>query len=110
MSTGPAWDLTDPDHPVADFDPNAKRDIPFDWSAWLTDIGSTYAEHEILTDAPLEVLASSANVSTGVVTVRIRVQDGEPYVLNKKYGVTCRLTAADGQSDDRTVWLRLVQK
>jgi hypothetical protein len=107
-TTGTAWDLSNPDKPVAKFDPDAIRDIPMDWSEWLTDIGSTYSSHLVTAPAPLEMVSSSE--SSGVITARIKVATAATYTLGTKCPVTYTVTAANGEKDERTVWLKLVQR
>lgn len=107
MTTGGAWNVDNPLKPVALFDPNAERDIPFDWSDFLTDIASTYATHAIVAPAPLECVVSTPSGTK--ITARIRVAPGQTVVLGDKYTVTCRITAADGQVDDQTVYLKMTE-
>lgn len=106
MTTGPAWDVSDPTRPVADFDPDAKRDIPFDWREWLADAGTTYASHVFIAEPPLQVAAHSE--AAGVITARVQIV--EPYKLHARLPLTCRITGADGQIEDQTVWLRVANK
>jgi hypothetical protein len=110
MSTGPVWDITNPRRPVADFDVDAVRDLFFDWSLWLADANTTYLGHSVMTDGVFEVVSSAGDATTGVVVSRVKVADPEQVVMNKQYPVTCQLQAADGQVDEQTLWLRIVQK
>ena len=108
MPTGAAWDLTDPYKPVARFDKNAIREIPFDWTEWLTDIGSTHASHTIICDTGLECTTSME--ASGFVTATIQKDPAETLAVGTKYGVTCRIVAANGEQDDMTLWLKIVER
>ena len=106
MATGLAWNLSNPLKPYALFDRDAIRDIPCNWSAWLLDIGDTYASHTMLVAAPLECV-TSAQLS-GVIVARIKVT-GTP-VAGQKYPVTFRVVSAGGQQDDQTLYLKITEK
>lgn len=104
-TTGEAWNLTNPLKPWALFDPDAKRDIPTDWNDWLDDIGSTYASHTIICATGL--LCSASSESLGVITATIEADPAETLVVGRKYGVTYRIVAANGEQDDRTLYLKI---
>lgn len=109
MATGAAWDLTNPLKPVALFDPDAVRDIPFEWDAWLADIGSTHASHEAyVVPGGLQVVSSSE--AGGVVKVRVQKDPAGTLTPGVKYSVRCRIVAANGEQDDQTVWLKITEK
>lgn len=103
--TGQAWDLSNPLKPVALFDMNAIRDIPMDWNDWFGDIGSIYASHEIICAEGLQCNASIATI--GVITATIQVDPAITVKVGAKLGVTWRVTAANGERDDRTVYLKM---
>lgn len=90
---------------VADFDPNAERDIPIAWVDFFADLGSPYGSHVVIAASPLVALASSE--ADGVIRVRIAT-DGTG-TLRRYYPFTVRATAANGERDDQTLWLRLVE-
>lgn len=107
MATGAAWDVrTNPAKPTARLDMDAIRDIRVDWSEWLDDIGSVYASHTVIVSPPLVHVGSSH--AAGVVTVRVST-DGTG-TLNQRCPITVRIVAADGQQDDRTLYLKLVDR
>lgn len=112
MATGDAWtiDQEAPDvlKPWAQFDSDAILDIPFDWSEWLADKGTTYSSHSVITHASLECTQSSQ--ASGVIKVRIKKATAATLVAGTKYEVTCRIVAADGQQEDQTVYLRATSK
>lgn len=108
MTTGAAWNVSNPLKPWALFDPDATRDIPFEWDLWLADIGSTYASHTVLTDPNLQCVTSTQ--AAGIIKVRIKKAVAGTLVAGTKYYVTCRITAANGEVDDQTLWLKIVDK
>lgn len=108
MPTGAAWNLDDPTKPEARFDKDAIREIPFDWSAWLADIGSTHSGHTITCQEGLECTGSVH--ASGVITATIQKDPAKPLTLNKLYSVQCRIVAVNGEQDDQTLWLRIVEK
>lgn len=108
MATGAAWNLDNPLKPWAYFDPNAIRDIPFDWSAWLADIGDTYASHTFVVDAGLTLVTSGQ--SGGIITARIQASGSPALTVGSKYAVTCRITTTGGQKEDQTLYLKVFEK
>lgn len=104
------WNIDNPDKPWGKWDANAKLDIPFDWSEWLTGIGETIASHEIIVEEPLEVISSAE--TGGVVTAFIKVEDGAEVNIGQKYAVTCRVTTSglEPRIDDRTVYLKMMRR
>lgn len=110
MTTGLAWNVSNPLKPYALFDIDARRDIPVSWVDWLADIGDTYGSHTIICEAPLHSLASAQ--LSGVITARIEVDPAQlaNAVIGTKYGVTWRITSTLGQIDDQTLYLKLTEK
>lgn len=108
MTTGTAWNVTNPLKPWAYFDPDAVRDIAFEWDVWLTSIGSTYASHAITAATGIEVVSSDEDA--GIITVRVRKLAGETLVVGDRYAVKCSIVAADGQKDDQTLYLEIIEK
>lgn len=92
---------------VADFDPDAIRDIPVSWVDFFADLGSPYLSHTVIYDAPLVLLGSTATTD-GLIKLRMAT-DGTG-TLKSIYPFTVRGVAADGQRDDQTLWLRLVAR
>ena len=89
MTTGAAWNVDDPFKPWARFDKDAIREIPFDWTEWLTDIGSTYASHTIIVATGLECTTSVQ--ASGVITATIQKASAAALTLGTKYAVTVYL-------------------
>lgn len=110
MTTGTFWNVDNPLKPWGRMDPDAVLDIVFDWQLWFVDVATQCASHTITCEAPLECVQSQ-ETADGLITSRIRVDpDAEEDIdIGKKYSVTCHIVAADGQEDDRTVYLKMVQ-
>ena len=108
MPTGAFWNTDNPAKPWGLFDVNSTLIFPIDIGTWLADLSSTYADHEVIAVTPLECVESTR---TGdVVAVKIRLLDAAEFTLGKKYPFTLRLTTADGQVDDRTLWLKVKER
>lgn len=88
--------------PTIDKDPDATLDYAWDWSAWLAEAGDTIASHSV-TGSGIAIGATSA--ASGVVTARISGGTAGATVL-----VTCSITTAGGQIDNRTIALQIVQR
>lgn len=110
MATGVNWNTENPAKPWADFDTNATRVIPYEIEDWLAEMGTTYAGHEVIAPAPLELVDDPYSAGTLTIAITIKVADGATFTKGRKYPFTVRLTGADGQVDDRTNWLKLVDR
>lgn len=108
MTTGAAWNVADPLKPWAYFDPDAIRDIAFEWDVWLAAIDADYASHEITVESGLEVV--DEDEADGVITVRIKKADAATLTAGRLYTVHCHIVASDGQEDDQTLYLRIIEK
>jgi hypothetical protein len=93
---------------VGIFDPDAKLNIPFDWRQWIAVAGSTYQSHVITVAPQLEVIQSSN--AGGIITVRVGVLAGQTVVAKQLYSVKCHIVLSDGQADDRTVYLKMIER
>lgn len=105
--TGSAWNTDNPEKPWALFDSSQGTEIvlPFDITDWLAELSATYGSHEIIAATPLNAI-SSQHVA-GVISVRMGIAVGAVFSSGVKYPFTIRLTCADTQRDDRTLWLKL---
>ena len=108
MTTGSAWNTSNPLKPWAYFDADSIRDIPFEWDLWLADIGSTYVSHTITVAEGLECTTSSQ--SAGIIKARIKKAAAGVLVSNQKYAITCHIIAANGEEEDQTVFLKIIDK
>lgn len=111
MATGTLWNIDNPLKPWALFDTHAELEIPFELEDWLVSLGAGYASHEIIAPAPLECISSDySSGDGGIIAIRIKVADAAEFVKGVKYPFTVRLTCDDTQQDDRTLWLKLVDR
>lgn len=107
MTIGAAWNIDDPAKPWCDWDPNANIRIPIGVADWLTELGTTYASHDVLTAAPLEC-ADEGTHSAGTILVRMKLAAAPTFTEGVKYPFTIRVFGSDGLTqDDRTLWLRV---
>ncbi len=106
MTSGTAWDLSDPSKPWALFDPDAIRIIPIDVSALIDSMGTTYASHSVSVAPPLACLDQGTH-SAGVIPVKMALDVGSSFTSGMKYPFTIRVVGSDGQQDDRTLWLKV---
>ena len=111
MATGSLWNIDNPLKPWALFDTDAELVIPFELEDWLASLGSTYASHEVIAALPLECVSSDyTSDDGGLLAIRIRVATGAAFSKSVKYPFTVRLICADGQRDERTLRLKLVDR
>lgn len=84
-------------------DPAAVLDYSFDWSAYLTPLADTITSVTwVLTAGITKVSQSfSANSATAFVSGG---------VLGETETLTCRITTAGGRTDDRSIFLKIVDK
>lgn len=107
MTIGAAWNIDDPAKPWALWDPNANIKIPIGLAAWLVDLSTSYASHQIITAAPLECADPGAHVD-GTIAVRMKLVATPTFTEGVKYPFTVRVVGADGLTqDDRTFWLKV---
>ncbi len=99
-----AWDMKNPDRPIADKDPNAVFDYPLDFSAWLTDLADTYASHTIIINSGT-ITAGTSTQSMGVIYQFI-----SGGFAGELCSFTCRIVTTGGRTDDKTFYLRIREK
>jgi len=83
-------------------DPSAVLDYAFDWTGWLA-AGETITDHTITADTGITV--DSSTESDGKVTVWL---SGGTAGIN--YKVACLITTTAGRTDERTLWIRVVDR
>ena len=83
-------------------DPSAVLDYVFDWTEWLA-TGETITDHTITADTGITVDSSAE--SDGKVTVWL---SGGTAGIN--YKVACKITTSAGRTDERTIWIKVVER
>ena len=84
-------------------DPSAVLDYVFDWKEeWLA-TGETIADHTITADTGITV--DSSTEDDGKVTVWL---SGGTAGIN--YKVACLITTSAGRTDERTIWIKVVER
>ena len=87
-------------------DPDAVLDYVFDWRdasiPWLA-AGETIVGHTITADTGITV--DSSTESDGKVTVWL-----SGGTAGKNYKVACKITTSAGRTDERTLWIRVVDR
>ena len=83
-------------------DPSAVLDYVFDWTGWLA-AAETITDHTITADTGITVDSSAE--SDGKVTVWL---SGGTAGIN--YKVACLITTTAGRTDERTIWIKVVER
>ena len=83
-------------------DPSAVLDYVFDWTEWLA-TGETITDHTITADTGITV--DSSTESDGKVTVWL---SGGTAGIN--YKVACLITTTAGRTDERTMWIKVMDR
>ena len=83
-------------------DPSAVLDYVFDWTEWLA-TGETITDHTITADTGITV--DSSTESDGKVIVWL---SGGTAGIN--YKVACKITTSAGRTDERTIWIKVVER
>jgi len=83
-------------------DPSAVLDYVFDWTGWLA-TGETITDYTITADTGITV--DSPTEDAGKVTVWL---SGGTAGIN--YKVACLITTSAGRTDERTIWIKVVER
>lgn len=89
-------------------DPNANLDYAFNWAAYLADITDTIVDAEFVVDPSLTITAQAFDSTTATVWLSGGVAPDAPAANELR--VTCRITTAEGRIDDRSVFLKIVER
>lgn len=95
------YDTTNPDQPTIDKDPDAVLDYSWNWEGWLN--GDTISSRTITADSGITV--DSSQVVGDVVTA---ILSGG--TVGKTHRVRCRIVTAAGLTEDRSIFLRIVER
>lgn len=109
MTIGSFWNKSNPLKPWGLMDRNGHIDIVFDWADMLADTDTAYQTHTIVCAEPLEC-EFSQYVGGGLISARVRITEGQSAVLGAKYGATCHIKTTDGQEDDQTLYLKMIER
>ncbi len=99
------WDTTNPLKPKGIKDPDAVLDFPISFVDWLADVSDTLDTFTVLTTGGLvwdELLSNAAN---GIVTVWL-----SGGTLGSTASFTVRVVTVGGRTDDRTFFLKIVDR
>lgn len=102
---GDFWNISNPKKPRGDFDPNAKLRFALGVDDILTEMGTTYGSHVLIAQTPLEVL-EAGTYAAGEVTPLIGATADALDMIGQTVTLTLRVIGADGQQDDRTMYLK----
>ena len=83
-------------------DPSAVLDWAYDWTDWLA-AAETITNHTITADTGLTVDSSTDDI--GVVTVWL-----SGGTAGENYKVACLITTSAGRTDERAIWIKVVER
>lgn len=84
-------------------DPNAILDYSFDWSAYLTPLADTISSVTwVLTSGITKVSQSNSTTSATAF-----ISGG---VVGNTETLTCRIVTAGGRTDDRSIFLKIIDR
>ena len=91
-------------------DPSAVLDYVFDWTEWLATgetiaVDSETGEKLITITADTGITVDSSTEDDGKVTVWL---SGGTAGIN--YKVACKITTSAGRTDERTIWIKVVER
>ena len=91
-------------------DPSAVLDYVFDWTEWLATgetiaVDSETGEKLITITADTGIAVDSSTEDAGKVTVWL---SGGTAGIN--YKVACLITTSAGRTDERTIWIKVVER
>ena len=83
-------------------DPSAILDWAYDWTDWLA-AAETITDHTITADTGITV--DSSTEDTGIVTVWL-----SGGTAGENYKVACLVETSAGRTDERTIWIKVVNR
>jgi hypothetical protein len=91
-------------------DPSAVLDYVFDWTEWLATgetiaVDSETGEKLITITADTGITVDSSTESDGKIIVWL---SGGTAGIN--YKVACLITTTEGRTDERTIWIKVVER
>ena len=89
-------------------DPNAVLDYGFVWTPYLQNVTDTIVDAEFIVDPSLTIERTLFDATTATVWLAGGVAP-EPPAANE-LRVTCRITTVEGRTDDRSIFLKIVER
>ncbi len=91
-------------------DPSAVLDYVFDWTEWLATVETIAVDSEtgeklITITADTGITVDSWTEDDGKVTVWL-----SGGTAGQNYKVACKITTSAGRTDERTLWIRVVER
>ena len=83
-------------------DPSAILDWAYDWTDWLA-AAETITDHTITADTGITV--DSSTEDAGIVTVWLLGG-----TAGENYKVACLVETSAGRTDERTIWIKVVNR
>ena len=90
--------------PTIDKDPDAVLDYSQDWSDWLSPLSDTITGTPTWTVGAGLTKTSQSNTTTSATAF---ISGG---TVGSKEPVACKITTTGGRTDERTVYLKIVQR
>ena len=87
-----------------DKDPDATLDYVIDWSTWLSDISDTITGTPVWTVGAGLTKESQSNTTT---TATAFISGGK---VGSKEPVACSVTTVGGRTDERTIYLKIINR
>lgn len=93
--------------PTIDKDPQATLDYSLDWGDWLAEVTDTIANSEWFVEAPLAVVSDTFTDTVAVAWI----SGGTPLPEDTTtLRATNRITTTEGRIDERSIFLRIVDR
>jgi len=89
-------------------DPNATLDYTIDWADWLTDMSDTIATATWVPQTGSGITV--ANSTNTTLTATAWLSGGNVVPGGKEYRVRCRITTTGGRTDDRSIFLKVLDR
>lgn len=87
-------------------DPNATLDYGFDWTRWLAAISDTIVDAEFIVDPSLVITGQGFDSTHATVWL----SGGSAMLGDGPIRVTSRITTLGGRTDDRSIYLHMLER
>lgn len=92
--------------PTINKDPEAVLDYSFDWGPWLEAVDDTIQSVLFILDPTLTKVSEAHDATTATVWL----SGGAPPTGGGTLKVTCRITTTGGRTDDRSIFLKIIER